>query len=725
MVPNGFELSVGARYTLDLQGQRSAYTLTGRLRKVSATSISFDTDGGRNLTIPLRAVKSARVLDDLRDSKESSGHSQRDLGGTIRHSLDEATTGQDSIQDVKRIREAMREVAPRVTSAANRARIESAIELSNLLERHVLSTDLVEASRIRQQILSVAKSARVDRGLRYKPNSLAAEIDAALTWLYKVENEHWETFTAQHYAPPRILTKDRINVSRDSANEFELPIRVTLDSSAAEAHDVTLRLDKFRSLKVIGATPRTSVLQPGSSVILRAQMRDNRKQGARSDVRIDAHLSFKDLAGERRESPRQTLDLRINSKYVREEIPNPFKAYAGGLPIENEDMFFGRQELISEFVKELSKPPGGMCYALYGQQRTGKSSVLAQVRSRLQDRGAIVASLSIGIIDRKSMTIDFIEEVLDQFRVQIDARLPKELSNTLLSRWPDTAAIEKRPLRSFQRARAAAGAILRSAGHTGVPFVVVVDEFTYLHEILRRRGIEPSEHNELRDFMRQLKGLLEERLFSALLVGQDTMPRFLDAYPNEFSVMATRKLDYLRHDETQALADEPVRTSDGQSRYSGYALSTIVTYTDGHPFFTQIVCDRVISTVNSKSRVEITQSDVEEAVESLIAGQDCIEAHKFDCLVTADNTHSLLVDMAGDGEDDEAEVDGSRDALEVLRRIAAFSGSQNEAVPIERLQLEARHKLALDDLLMRGVVRQSDAGVVIRVLLYADYLRRQ
>ncbi|WP_457832746.1 hypothetical protein, partial [Staphylococcus aureus] len=73
---------------------------------------------------------------------------------------------------------------------------------------------------------------------------------------------------------------------------------------------------------------------------------------------------------------------------------------------------------------------------------------------------------------------------------------------------------------------------MRSAGLSGIAFVVVVDEFTYIHEILRRRGVDPSEHNELKDFMRQLKGLLEARMFSALLIGQDTMPRFLESYPN-------------------------------------------------------------------------------------------------------------------------------------------------------------------------------------------------
>lgn len=232
--------------------------------------------------------------------------------------------------------------------------------------------------------------------------------------------------------------------------------------------------------------------------------------------------------------------------------------------------------------------------------------------------------------------------------------------------------------------------------------------------------MDPREYNELRDFMRQLKGLLETRIFSALLVGQDTMPRFLDAYPNEFSVMATRKLDYLSHEETQALADEPVRTPNKSSRYSGYALSTIAALTDGHPFFTQILCDRTITLVNTRKRSDITQSDVEEAAESLISGQDCIEAHKFDCFVSADNTHALISDMDG-----EFEEDASRHAVEVLARIARMSGSQNNAVPIEDLQLDLKQREALTDLRMRGVIRETDSGVAIRVLLYADYLRRR
>ena len=363
-----------------------------------------------------------------------------------------------------------------------------------------------------------------------------------------------------------------------------------------------------------------------------------------------------------------------------------------------------------------SAPPAGGASALYGQQRTGKSSVLEQVKVRLGEERAVVASLSMGILDRRSMTIDFIEEVLDQWRVQIDSLLPNELAGRLLTRWPQASEIDKSPLKSLRRARQAAIPILRSGGLTAVPFIVIVDEFTYLYEIFRRRGVAASEQNELRDFMRQLKSLLESRIFSALLVGQDTMPTFLEAFPNEFSVMSTARLHYLSQGETQALADDPIRKPDGQSRYSGYALSTIAAYTDGHPFFTQILCDRVLTLVNARKRSEISESDVEEAVETLIDGQEMIEPHKFDCLVSADNTQALIADMAQGRKSWD-----SSSAQEVLMRIALLSGSQNNPVPIDKLDLNMNQVAALKDLRMRGVLRETEIGVAIRVLLYADY----
>jgi hypothetical protein len=713
-------MQLGETYEFDLVGTRSSYTLAAKVIAIDGATVVLMTNDDRRIKIPIDAVRSATTKRVVPQRINANVRSQSDIARSLEEVLRAAALEQDHAKRAQLISNGLAQDIELITSNVNRHRASAVLEAARKLERLFQCVDEAARSSARISFLSAERNVRKLRSYQGRAGTLPSTLDKLLEALVEIERLHSEVVADKSISAPRILTQDKVNVTRGSDNEFDLPIRISLDQPAPSVRNVRLVLDKFRNLKVIGGLPFVQELHAGESTTLTARMKDHRRQGTRTDIRVDAHLSFVGPGGIAAESPRQTLSIKIHGKEEHQEITNPFRAYAGGLPVAKREMFFGRRALIDDFVRELIKPPGGMCYALYGQQRTGKSSVLEQVRSRLTDRGAIVASLSMGTIDRRSMTVDFVEEILDQFRVQIHRRLPSELSDPLLARWPDTITIEKRPLRSLQRAREAGRSVLRKAGHAGVPFVVVVDEFTYLHEILRRRGIEPREHNELRDFMRQLKGLLEARLFSALLVGQDTMPRFLMSYPNEFSVMTTRRLDYLSLEETQDLADMPVRTPANASRYSGYALTTIASYTDGHPFFTQILCDRVIEFVNARRRSEITQSDVEEAVESLLSGQDCIEPHKFDCLVSADNTHSLLSTM---GQEDES--DGSRLALEVLRRVALLSGSQNNPVTVDALQLDASQMKALDDLRMRGVIRETDTGVSIRALLYADYLRRR
>src|SRR5260370_36004936 len=55
--------------------------------------------------------------------------------------------------------------------------------------------------------------------------------------------------------------------------------------------------------------------------------------------------------------------------------------------------------------------------------------------------------------------------------------------------------------------------------------ILLIDEFTEIYKCIL--------YNKLsRDFMKMWKGLVERKYFSSVLVGQDIMPAFLDAFPN-------------------------------------------------------------------------------------------------------------------------------------------------------------------------------------------------
>ena len=121
-----------------------------------------------------------------------------------------------------------------------------------------------------------------------------------------------------------------------------------------------------------------------------------------------------------------------------------------------------------------------------------------------------------------------------------------------------------------------------------------------MYEYIREGLLTPA-------FMRQWKSLLESRTFDAVLVGQDTMPCFKEAYPNEFGVTHDERISYLSGTEARALAQDPIMTA-GESRYKGASLDRLISLTAGSPFYLQIFCDRLVQHLNRNRLVFITES---------------------------------------------------------------------------------------------------------------------
>lgn len=534
------------------------------------------------------------------------------------------------------------------------------------------------------------------------------------------ESTQWAAICKRAEAHPHLVVGSKMTLNLTPGGEFLLPLRVALDNSEAPARGVRVVLDQHRGVEPVGNLPMIDEISPGKSVTVQARLMDRRRQGARDEVRVTAHLEYLGPNDELLRSTQHKITVRLRRPIAFEPLHNPFREFASGAPVDDPKMFFGRQELIEDIQQQLTNRPTGRCFALYGQKRTGKSSVIEQVRARLEREGALVATVSMGAVDRSLITESFVSEALDQLRVQVARRLDERTFERLLTRWPDQATISSQPLASFRRACTAARA-LTGVGTSDQRIVIVVDEFTYLYELLRRDHVAPADQDQLRDFMRQWKSLLESKTFSALVVGQDTMPYFLQAFPNEFSVMHTERLGYLTATETESLAETPIRRNDGSSRFTGYGLPRIHSYTAGHPYFTQILCDRIVSLANENKRSEISEFEVDAAFETLLEGGAEIGFHRFDCLLSADNTGVIVSETALS----EVEERKSGDvALRVAHRIARLSGPQNKSVEMEALDLTLTEQRVLRDLVLREVITEREGRVQIKVLLFSEYLRR-
>lgn len=399
---------------------------------------------------------------------------------------------------------------------------------------------------------------------------------------------------------------------------------------------------------------------------------------------VSVKVDYRNRKGNIQSSGAFPLAVRLG-KPAFDEIPNPYGRYSGGSPVEDKEMFFGRVSLIDRVIRHLSTGTMGQCFVLYGQKRSGKSSVLKQVEHRLAD-AVLYAPISAGTFSPGNLWYSFARLLLQELRFRLeDAKvdIPKN--------WPSRSDIEASPLETIRE-------VVRGLTKQGIRIILAIDEFTYIFE---------SGQADIEAFMRGWKALLEAKAFNALLVGQDTMPRFKQAFPNEFGVTHDERITYLDRTEAEALASDPIRL-DGCSRYRGQAQSRLFDLTAGSPFFMQIFCDRLVRHMNERKAAFITEADIEQVARTLTIGADALPPERFDALVTAAGECVANIPR--------------NDLWQVLGRVARESLHSGWCYRASLSELP-RIQEAIADLSDREILIVEGERARIRVGLFASWLR--
>jgi len=425
-------------------------------------------------------------------------------------------------------------------------------------------------------------------------------------------------------------------------------------------------------------------LHGGQSRELELAVRPSEEQIADGAFTVNITVQYRSRSGVIERLEPQALPVRLGST-VFEPIKNDYSRYSGGSPVEDESMFFGRKSLINRVVEQLSVGDAGQCFVLYGQKRSGKSSVLKQVEKRLATT-ALFASISAGTFDPSSLWTSFARLFVQELEFRLEDK-----SGCLPENWPTRTDVEHRPVETIR----GVSRLLRKLGHS---LIVAIDEFTYIFEN-SKSGVE--------EFMRCWKALLEAKTFNALLIGQDTMPRFKQAYPNEFGVTHDERISYLDMDEAYELATRPILL-DNKTRYRGQALQRLFDLTAGSPFFLQIVCDHLVRHLNSRRAPFVTEADIEQVRHRLTVGKEALPPERFDALVTAAGEKVAIV---------------PRDDLwRLLARVAKESLHSGWCYRNAIADLPRANE-ATKDLVDREVLATEGDRVSIRVGLFASWLR--
>jgi hypothetical protein len=474
---------------------------------------------------------------------------------------------------------------------------------------------------------------------------------------------------------------------------FLLAVSIGLPAGAAPVESVQLLVQRTPDVSIHGRARSLQTLRPGETRELVQRLKISNSALRAGEIAISLSLRYRSASGSSAETPVRTLAavLRPASRFTT--IANPFIRYSGGTPVDEQEMFFGRQDVLERIYRQLTSEPLGQCVTLYGPKQSGKSSVVRQLMKRLR-RPNLAVYLSLGALDTARAERSFIKICINSLYDRLVHDF--DITDVLEHDWPRESQIEASPVESFRRSVLVSTRLLEPRkGWQDVRPIFLIDEFTYIYEYIREGLLTPA-------FMRLWKTLLESRSFNALLVGQDTMPRFREAYPNQLALTHDERISYLSEGDARALAEVPIMMA-GESRYKGSSLDRLISLTGGSAYYTQIFCDHLIRHLNQNRLLFITESVVDDVLGQLTTGPSALSMDKFDPLITVAAESVALVPRER--------------YLALLVRVAL-----NPRITAQDMGPE--DELIAHDLLARDVLQRDTRGRLrIRVGLFAEWLR--
>jgi len=492
----------------------------------------------------------------------------------------------------------------------------------------------------------------------------------------------------------------------DQHNNVNIPLAIRNKKGCSPIHDIRVQLNEDQHFKVNEVLLVSSEsLKGGEERIISLPLNVSNtilKQKAGSiSINLEYHSREKEEANVLLD---QTLALRFYSKEQFETIPNPYASIADSGPVRDRNMFFGREDYIEDISNSLLSAPANKFIDIYGQKRSGKSSLLFHLTQKLKKSNQFICiDFTLGstaIYDSMS----FFWLILEGIERYI-ATSEFDSTQRPIFEAPRLQELALNPsIIFYEKIKYLYKELSKYDNWKQRKLLLLIDEFTYLYSATLRNTLDP-------DFMKNWKAMLEKDLFSAIVIGQDVMPKFKAKFPNEFGVFEDKRLTYLGKEDAERLIEQPIwDTKNNKSRFIGKAISKILDYTSMNPYYIQIFCARLVDFMNDNRLINVTEADVIDVAKSFVDGLHALPIDKFDNLLNA-----------GDAD---LEAVPQNETLEILRQIANNSrilGScPRDSISLRSPEYDSQ---ILDDLLKRDVVSCPNPNYYrIQVQIFNDWL---
>lgn len=508
------------------------------------------------------------------------------------------------------------------------------------------------------------------------------------------------------------LPFDTHPVDDEQKTEVQIAIENQIGRSPAENVELVVVQDDTRFFTLLTPDLRLSgSLRGGDCEIIHVPLQLSAEALSAGAFSMTVYVQYQTRSDQ--EWQRLVENLSIVLQRDVEEIANPYKAYTKGGVVEDEEMFYGRDAMIASIVNTIMRSLTSKSVMLYGQKRSGKSSILFHIQKALvENPDVLVLNIeNIGaLLDEQAPTpllYQILWNILRKLKTSIRRREEQGYSQLGIIFPKDIDFYTHlAPLSFFNDFFDDFKDIIsRRPDWQSVRIILLIDEFSYIYGYIVR-GIL----NE--DFMKNWKALLQRNYFSVVLAGQDVMPKFIQRFPNDFGTIEDHQVGYLSSDDACALIDEPIRKGgkNGESRYRERAIDRIIELTAGSPFYIQIICSRIVEYMQPRRQALLTTADVERIKNTLIHESAGLKISDFDNLINSGDTSPDCI--------------SDSDALAVLSVIAHNTRQASTCARGEIIcETEKPIEVILEDLVNRAVLeRERGSYYRIRVGLFKEWL---
>ena len=513
-------------------------------------------------------------------------------------------------------------------------------------------------------------------------------------------NQHFQKI--QQAAEPESLTTQSSTKLPDT-EDLDCQITISNESGKSPASSIKIEVlesttqrykPKEKSISI------TEALPGGKSITCQIPVRITEIAQEAKAFTLHYKLSHTTRTG-RQVTAEYKDSIQLYSAKDFQEINNPYGSYAQGNIVRDEKMFYGRDHFINNLISSIRNAYSAKSFVVYGQKRTGKSSILYHLQQNL-NLPIIPVIFSIGGTELSDATFLYkiireiegaFDELAEQGYPSIDIQRPdiEKMQNNAKIIFEDYMYELQKSLRKIDEYR-------------NTRIMLLIDEFSYIYLEIQRGNVQDS-------FMQFWKALLEKNYFGTVLVGQDYMPRLINRFPNEFSIMESQRISYLEKDSARNLIINPILAKEEKSRYTGEAVNKLIDLTAGSPYYIQIFCNRLVDYMNRKKIMYVTDADIERVKEELITGNNSLDSAVFDNLTSAGDEHTDDI--------------SKEDAEAVLRDIAKETHLQPycDRSSITTETLISSIDEVLKDLETREVIeKQGASGYRIKVGLFKEWL---